>query len=118
MPYRSKKPCAHPGCPNLTDGRFCAAHAKQDAREYEKYKRAPETRKRYGSEWRRIRARYIAAHPLCEQCESEGRITPAEHIHHVIELSMGGSHGESNLRSLCAAHHSSLHLRERNQRCD
>ena len=23
MPRKPKRPCSHPGCPNLTDGRFC-----------------------------------------------------------------------------------------------
>lgn len=26
MPYRPKKPCRHPGCANLTDGRYCEEH--------------------------------------------------------------------------------------------
>jgi len=34
MPYKPKRPCAHPGCPALTDKQFCEAHAKQDARDY------------------------------------------------------------------------------------
>jgi len=68
MPYKPKTPCARPGCPKLVTGRFCDEHNKQDAREYERYRRDPDTRKRYGRAWKRIRDRYIAAHPLCEQC--------------------------------------------------
>lgn len=26
MPRKPKKPCAYPGCPNLTDGRYCPEH--------------------------------------------------------------------------------------------
>lgn len=26
MPYRPKKPCRHPGCAKLTDGRYCEEH--------------------------------------------------------------------------------------------
>lgn len=26
MPKKSKKPCKHPGCPNLTDGKYCEEH--------------------------------------------------------------------------------------------
>ena len=26
MPRKALKPCKHPGCPNLTDGLYCAEH--------------------------------------------------------------------------------------------
>ena len=77
MPYKPKRPCSHPGCPKLTDGRFCEEHAKEEAKRYERYQRDPAARKRYNRTWKRIRDRYIATHPLCEQCEKQGRITPA-----------------------------------------
>jgi 5-methylcytosine-specific restriction protein A len=116
VPYKAQKPCAAPGCRELTSSRFCPAHAKQDAREYERYRRDPETRKRYGQVWRVIRAGYIAAHPLCERCLQAGRVTPAEHVHHKIELRMGGTHDESNLMALCSSCHSGITLSENNRR--
>ena len=39
MPRKPKRPCSFPGCPNLTDGRFCEEHEKQENRRYEKYDR-------------------------------------------------------------------------------
>jgi len=116
MPHKPKKPCSYPGCPALTDGRFCVVHAKQDAREYEKYRRDPDTRKRYGREWKRIRNRYIAAHPLCEQCLRNGRLTPSEEVHHVKPLSVGGTHDEENLMALCSSCHSGITLAENNKK--
>ncbi len=116
MPYKPKKPCAHPGCRELTGSRFCPAHAKQDQREYERYRRDPATRKRYGPAWQRIRAQYIAAHPLCERCQAAGRIVPAQEVHHVIPLSGGGTHDESNLMSLCKRCHSGITLAENNKK--
>ena len=116
MPYKPKRPCSHPGCPELVDGRFCDAHAKQDAREYEKYRRDPATRKRYGRAWKRIRNRYIAAHPLCEQCNAAGRITPAQEVHHIIPLSEGGTHAVENLMALCSPCHSGITRSENNRR--
>jgi len=116
MPYKPKKPCAFPGCPNLTDGRFCQAHAIQDAREYEKYRRDPDTRKRYGRAWKRIRDRYIAAHPLCERCQQDGRLTPAQEVHHIKPLANGGTHDTSNLMALCSPCHSGITLAENNRR--
>lgn len=68
LPFKPKRPCSHPGCPKLTDGRFCDEHAKQEARRYERYDRDPAARKRYNRTWKRIRDRYISVHPLCERC--------------------------------------------------
>ena len=68
MPKMPKRPCGFPGCPNLTDGRFCEEHAKQENRRYERYQRDPATKRRYGRAWQRIRDRYAAAHPFCEEC--------------------------------------------------
>ena len=45
MPRKPKRPCSFPGCPKLTEGRFCEEHAKAEARRYEKYQRDPEARK-------------------------------------------------------------------------
>ena len=108
MPYRPKKPCAHPGCSALTYTVFCPVHEKQDARAYEKYKRDPDTRKRYGRAWQHIRDLYIAAHPLCEQCADAGRITPAREVHHIIPLTEGGSNDDNNLLALCTVCHSGI----------
>jgi hypothetical protein len=55
MPKRPKRPCSHPGCPKLTDGRFCEEHAKLEAKRYEQHDRDPATRRRYGRAWKRIR---------------------------------------------------------------
>jgi 5-methylcytosine-specific restriction protein A len=113
MPNRPKHPCGYPGCPNLADERYCTTHAKQTTYEYNHYQRDPEINKRYGNTWRKIRAVYITSHPLCELCLREGWYTPAEHVHHVTELSQGGSHDYSNLLSVCKSHHSAIHMRER-----
>ena len=103
MPRKPKKPCAYPGCPNLTEGRYCPEHQSKVNSEYEKYGRDPRTKKRYGRAWKRIRDRYAAAHPLCEMCLKEGRLTPVEEVHHILPISQGGDHRESNL-SLLAYH--------------
>lgn len=112
MPHKPKRPCSHPGCPKLTDGRFCDEHAKEEAKRYERYKRDPAVKKRYGRTWKRIRDRYITAHPLCEQCEKNGRVTPAEEVHHIKPLSQGGTNDVCNLMSLCTPCHSEITARE------
>jgi len=112
VPYRPKRPCSHPGCPKLTNGRFCEEHAKQEEKRYEKYDRDPTMKKRYGRSWKRIRDLYIAAHPLCEQCQKLGQVTPATEVHHINPLSQGGSNEFSNLMSLCTSCHSEITARE------
>lgn len=112
MPRKPKRPCSYPGCPNLTDVRFCDEHAMQEAKRYEKYGRDPAAKKRYGRAWKRIRDRYINAHPLCEQCKKNGTLTLAEEVHHIKPLSQGGSNADDNLISLCKSCHSKITARE------
>ena len=112
MPMKPKHPCAHPGCPMLTDGRFCPEHERQEAKRYEKYQRDPATRKRYGRTWKRIRDKYIAAHPLCAQCKKAGKLTPTAEVHHIVPLTRGGTNAWENLMSLCSSCHSEITARE------
>lgn len=112
MPRKPKRPCSHPGCPKLTDGRFCEEHQRQENKRYEKYDRDPAVRRRYGRAWKRIRDRHIAEQPLCEMCKKQGRIIPAEEVHHIKPLSQGGTHDDSNLMSLCKECHSEITARK------
>ena len=41
MPRKPKRPCSYPGCPKLTEGRYCEEHAKTVNRNYNKYERDP-----------------------------------------------------------------------------
>ena len=109
VPRSPKKPCAYPGCPRLTDKRFCPEHEKLDRDRYNKYERSPDVNRKYGRAWKRIRDRYAAAHPLCEQCLKEGRLTPVEEVHHILPISQGGTHDASNLMSLCQSCHTKIH---------
>ena len=112
VPSKPKRPCSHPGCPKLTHGRFCEEHEKEEARRYEKYDRDPAVHRRYGRAWKRIRDRYVAAHPLCEECKKQGKLTPTEEVHHILPLSKGGTHAESNLMALCKSCHSAITARD------
>lgn len=106
MPTKPASACSHPGCPNLTHKRFCEQHAKAEDARYRRYQRDPKINKRYGHAWRKIRNRYITAHPLCEQCEVNGRVTAAQEVHHILPLDHGGTHDEANLQALCKPCHS------------
>lgn len=112
MPTKPKRPCRYPGCPSLSDGLYCEKHKKLTDAQYNKYQRDPETRKRYGSEWRKVRSRYIKAHPLCEECLKHGLYTPAQEVHHILPLSRGGTNVVQNLMALCKPCHSSISVRD------
>jgi len=77
---------------------------------YNRYERNPDSNRRYGRAWKHIRNRYIKAHPLCEECKKQNKLTPTEEVHHIVPLSHGGSNDESNLMSLCQSCHTKLHL--------
>ena len=109
MPYKPKRPCSFPGCGRLTDGRFCDEHRQAAELQYNQYLRDPDTNKRYGRAWKKIRARFLLRHPLCEQCLREGRLTPAEEVHHILPLADGGTSERSNLISLCRSCHMKAH---------
>lgn len=108
MPRKPKKPCRYPGCPNLTDESYCPDHKRLVAARYNRYERTPEMKKSYNGVWPAIRRRYITAHPLCEMCRREGRITPAAEVHHILPLADGGTHDPENLMALCKPCHSRI----------
>ena len=42
-------------------------------------------RRWYGTaRWRRLRAEQLERQPLCERCQSQGRVTPATVCHHTV----------------------------------
>ena len=109
VPTKPLKPCNHRGCKELARQRFCAAHAKQNMNHYNRHRRDPQSGKRYGSNWKKIRASHLAANPLCESCKLLGRLTAATTVHHKRRLADGGTNEPANQQALCAPCHSSLH---------
>ena len=114
MPRKPAHPCKHPGCPGLTHARYCEQHSHLEQAEAEDYRarRDPKINKRYDHAWRKIRNRYIAAHPVCAHCQEQGRITPATEVDHIIPLEHGGTHDEANLQALCKPCHSAKTARD------
>ena len=71
MPRKSKRPCSHPGCPNLTEDKYCEEHKSL-------HPDRPSAAKRgYGSKWQRVSKAYLRRHPLCVRCKAQGRFTAA-----------------------------------------
>lgn len=115
MPRKAKRPCRFRGCPKLVDSAsgYCEEHEKIQLRRYEK-ERAPIHNQRYGYQWRKLRKKFLDAHPLCEQCRLQGRYTMATEVHHIKPLANGGTNDESNLMPLCKSCHSRITLTTEN----
>ena len=114
MPRKPKRPCSYTGCGKLTDGRYCDEHEQIIEHQYNRYLRDPDTNKRYGRAWKKLRARFLLLHPLCEQCKSEGKLTAAEEVHHILPLANGGTNDERNLMTLCKSCHSRITIKDTN----
>ena len=113
MPRRLKHLCNHAGCPNLTLTRFCPEHTIDTRRRYDA-ERGSSSKRGYDRTWKRVRLLYIQAHPICEDCEDQGVITPADLVDHVIPIKEGGSRlSFDNLRSQCNDHHEKKHKHDR-----
>ena len=67
--------------------------------------------------WRKLRLEYLRLNPLCELCNSRGKVTAASEVHHIIPISTGGNINEkktlgydwNNLKALCSECHKAEH---------
>lgn len=56
--------------------------------------------------WRRLRTVKLEQNPMCEECERNGRYTPAQMVDHIVPINKGGASLDiKNLQSLCNACH-------------
>ena len=69
------------------------------------------------SKWQKLRDAHLREHPLCEQCLSKGKVTPADQVHHkrspfnykegTINWELGLD--PENLESICGECHGKIH---------
>ena len=67
--------------------------------------------------WLRLRRDVLTAHPLCQRCEQEGKITPATEVHHVRPVEEAITYADkrqrmydpANLMALCHDCHVKVH---------
>jgi len=71
------KPCRHPRCPDLTNDTYCNKHIKL-------YQRPSAKERGYDSRWRKRSKLFLKAHPLCEECLRQDKITPSTVVDHII----------------------------------
>lgn len=81
MPYRPRKPCHHPGCPNLTEGMYCTLHQPQHKPDTQ---RPSAHRRGYTKRWQTASKSFLLHHPFCVRCRQQGRLTPATVVDHII----------------------------------
>jgi 5-methylcytosine-specific restriction protein A len=64
-----------------------------------------------GHDWRTLSERYRANNPLCEDCLGEGRVTPAEEVHHIQSIQSAPELrlAIENLVSICKKCHRKRH---------
>ena len=81
MPRRPDHPCSHPGCPALvlSGTKYCEMHKPQHSEEVRSV-----SGRGYGKAWQRESKRFLQSHPLCVQCEKEGRYVKATVVDHII----------------------------------
>ena len=110
MPIAARHPCAITSCKAVVHTRYCDKHKhiQSDVSRGTRGTRGTTTEQGYGTQWQKVRARYISLHPLCTHCEQQGIARPAKEVHHKLELRRGGTNEDDNLQSLCKSCHSRL----------
>jgi len=117
MPQKARKLCSgDQRCPNFAGPRgMCAIHALQ----YER-NRGTARERGYSRKWEREARRFKTLYPLCgmrpkglkpvmSECYEKGRITPAEHVDHVVPHRQDPAllwDLDGNCQSLCGTCHS------------
>ena len=104
LPTRPKVPCHHPGCPELVPAgtKYCDIHKPMHPEEA----RSAGSRG-YGKAWQKARREYLNAHPLCVECQKEGRYVKATVVDHIIPH-RGDQKlfwDRTNWQALCKKHH-------------
>ena len=106
MPYKPRKPCRHPGCPELIDSDkiYCDKHLSLHP---EVTRSASE--RGYGRRWQKASRLFLQEHPFCSEClkEDPPRYVQATVVDHV-EPHRGDARlfwDKNNWQPLCKRHH-------------
>lgn len=60
MPYAPQRPCPHSGCPTLTTGGLCPAHARQSIQRMDQQRGTAHARGYTYGDWQPFRRRFLA----------------------------------------------------------
>ena len=117
MAKRSSLPCRYPGCGRLVSAPgYCETHKHAEVNRKRRIdeRRGSSTQRGYGYRWSKAAKGWLLAHPLCAQCERQGRVTAGVEVDHIIP-----HRGDQDLfwdsenwQSLCKPCHSRKTARE------
>jgi len=109
MPWKPRSICNYPGCQTLTHDRYCEKHKKEMMKIQNE-----RSSKMYTYKWRKASKEFLKKHPLCAQCQREGRLTPATEVDHIKPH--GGDRSlfwnKKNWQPLCKSCHSKKTAKE------
>lgn len=96
-------------------GRLSVSVGQSSARSV---KGSSSTQRGYGYKWRKKRAAFLAANPLCAKCSTDERPVPATVLDHITPHRGDNAlfWDEKNWQALCAHCHSSVKQREEKNR--
>ncbi len=106
MAHKPAHPCGYPGCPDLTETRFCTRHAQR----YEVHRGTRQARG-YDDVWLRFRNNFIEhriiTDPLCAGCQKPFASKSDIQVDHIIPLRERPDlkYEGSNLQLLCRRCH-------------
>ncbi len=112
MPNKPLHPCNQAGCPMLTGGRYCDAHAKKNEQEYD-LARGTATERGYGVKHRKWRSVILNRDPLCVLCLRKGIVVPSTEADHIDGNNRNLSY--DNGQGLCKGCHSAKTAREQSR---
>jgi len=91
--------------------RRCPGHEAARHRAIDE-RRGSSSERGYDVHWQRIRAQFLRLHPLCVQCQAEGRVTASTVVDHIVPIADGGTNEHANLRAFCKPHHDARTMRD------
>jgi 5-methylcytosine-specific restriction protein A len=95
VPWSPKRPCTHPGCPELSATGRCANHPRPGS--FRDPNRPSPRERGYPSNWPKLRLLVLAQQPVCGACE----LNPSSMVDHIRPLINGGTNDLGNLRGIC-----------------
>lgn len=106
MPTAPKRYCANCRAIHGTECPKQAARQQERQQQYDE-QRGTRTERGYDNQWLRFAKRFLADHPLCDDCMGQGRIEPAVEVHHKSKLKDFPQlkYDQGNLSGLCKSCH-------------
>ena len=71
------------------------------------------TKQTYSYKWEKFSKAFRELNPTCKLCDEQGRVTPSDHVHHIVGIVEDPSKmfDPDNLMALCQPCHDAIHGR-------